>query len=146
MAADLELEYEKNTDTLIIHQYDIKSVKEQKHFWQDSQYLVFQKLNLLATSAFEHMLVFYAKESLHNILDWFASYYDLFSKPCHRCHKLLQFDSPHYKYLPPMVRTWTKKQPLGSVNEPSPLLRQEVGVAYHMRCFAEYQNSHSTTI
>ena len=66
--ADLELEYERNSDTLIIHQYDIKGVKEEKHFWQDSQYLVFQKINLLATDAFEDMLVFFAKESLYNIL------------------------------------------------------------------------------
>lgn len=136
LAADLELEHDKNTDTLVIHQYDIKSVKEQKHIWQDSNYLVFQKLNLLATQAFEDMLVFYAKESLFNMLDWFASYFDLFSKPCIRCHKLLQFDSPQYKYLPPMVRTWTKKQP----DDPEST-RQQVGVAYHMRCFAEYKNN-----
>lgn len=29
LVADLELEYERGSDTLMIHQYDIKSVKEE---------------------------------------------------------------------------------------------------------------------
>lgn len=63
----------------------------------------------------------------------------MFTRPCHRCHKILQFDSPQYKYLPPMVRTWTKKQSF----QKNPSLRMETGVAYHLRCFAEYKNSHA---
>ncbi|CAO3625484.1 unnamed protein product [Mucor hiemalis] len=133
LVADLELEYERNSDTLIIHQYDIKGVKEQKHSWQDSQYLVFQKINLLATDAFEDMLVFFGKESLFNILEWFLSYHDLFTKPCHRCRKILQFDSPQYRYLPPMVRTWVKKSPTvnNDISETSP----PPATAFHMRCY-----------
>lgn len=134
LVAELELEYERNSDTLIIHQYDIKGVKEKKHSWQDSQYLVFQKINLLATDAFEDMLVFFAKESLFNILEWFLNYHDLFTKPCHRCHKILQFDSPQYRYLPPMVRTWAKKAPTANndLSDSSPPL----ATAFHMRCYS----------
>ncbi|KAK4512136.1 uncharacterized protein ATC70_013379 [Mucor velutinosus] len=141
LVADLELEYERGSDTLVIHQYDIKSVKEEKQSWQDSQYLVFQKMNLLATTAFEDMLVFFAREALYNILNWFASYHDLFVSPCQRCHKLLQFDSPQYRYLPPMVRTWAKKQPIHQ-NEDVPMA-QSTGVPYHMRCYTEYRNNHA---
>ncbi|KAG2202429.1 hypothetical protein INT46_001325 [Mucor plumbeus] len=141
LVADLELEYERGSDTLVIHQYDIKSVKEEKQSWKDSQYLVFQKVNLLATTAFEDMLVFFAKEALYNILNWFASYRNLFVSPCQRCHKLLQFDSPQYKYLPPMVRTWAKKQPIHQ-NDHVPIVHS-IGVAYHMRCFTEYKNNHA---
>ncbi|KAF1801112.1 hypothetical protein FB192DRAFT_1448438 [Mucor lusitanicus] len=140
LVADLELEYQRGSDTLMMHQYDIKSVKEEKQSWQDSQYLVFQKMNLLATTAFEDMLVFFAREALYNILNWFASYHDLFVSPCQRCHKLLQFDSPQYRYLPPMVRTWAKKQPIQQ-NEDAPMT-QSTGVPYHMRCYIEYRNNH----
>ncbi|GAA5813535.1 hypothetical protein MFLAVUS_007014 [Mucor flavus] len=141
LVADLELEYERDSDSLTVHQYDIKGVKEEKNFWQDSQYLVFQKVNLLATDAFEDMLVFFAKESLYNMLDWFASYHDLFTAPCYRCHKILQFDSPQYRYLPPMVRTWAKKLPV--VDNDSPVARQAPGTVYHMRCYIEYKNNHA---
>ncbi|GAN07278.1 hypothetical protein MAM1_0155d06774 [Mucor ambiguus] len=144
LVADLELEYERGSDTLMIHQYDIKSTKEEKQSWQDSQYLVFQKMNLLATTAFEDMLVFFAREALHNILNWFASYHDLFMLPCQRCHKLLQFDSPQYRYLPPMVRIWAKKQPIQQ-NEDAPMV-QSTGVPYHMRCYIEYRNNHAIPI
>lgn len=88
---EVELEYEQQTDTLVIHQYDIKGPKEEvrvyyynyyyyftvinipsfvknKNNWQESQHLVFQKLNLLAKSAFEDVLVFYARESLYSLL------------------------------------------------------------------------------
>ncbi|OAD00336.1 hypothetical protein MUCCIDRAFT_166121 [Mucor lusitanicus CBS 277.49] len=99
--ADLELEYQRGSDTLMMHQYDIKSVKEE---------------------------------------NWFASYHDLFVSPCQRCHKLLQFDSPQYRYLPPMVRTWAKKQPIQQ-NEDAPMT-QSTGVPYHMRCYIEYRNNH----
>ncbi|KAI7903118.1 uncharacterized protein BX663DRAFT_509613 [Cokeromyces recurvatus] len=141
LAAILDLEYYQNSDSLIIHQYVIKSVKEEKYVWQESQHLVFQKLNLLASNAFEDMLAFYAKESLYNILSWFISYHDLFTKPCHRCQKILQFDSPQYKYLPPIVRTWKKKEVFEENSESS--IRIETGITYHMRCFIEYKNNHA---
>ncbi|KAI8642273.1 hypothetical protein BD408DRAFT_185686 [Parasitella parasitica] len=139
LVADIELEYERGSDALVIHQYTIKSVKEEKQSWQDSQYLVFQKMNLLATAAFEDMLVFFAREALYNILDWFASYHDLFVSPCQRCHKLLQFDSPQFRYLPPMVRTWTKRQPIHQHGDVANV--HDVGTPYHMRCFIEYRNN-----
>ncbi|KAI8989972.1 hypothetical protein BDB01DRAFT_779580 [Pilobolus umbonatus] len=138
LSAELELEYERESDTLSIHQYNIGSLKEQRPTSDDSQYLVFRKINLLATKAFEDMLVFFAKESLFNILDWFASYHDLFNKPCHRCHKLLQYDSPQYKHLPPMVRTWAKKSSLFNVNNTQ---QRQTGIAYHMRCSIEHKHS-----
>ncbi|KAI8875503.1 hypothetical protein K501DRAFT_280308 [Backusella circina FSU 941] len=139
LVAEVELEYERQTDSVVIHQYDIKGPKEEnKNNWQESQHLVFQKLNLLAKSAFEDILVFYARESLYSLLEWIGSYYNLFTEPCHRCHTRLQFDSPQYKYLPPMVRTWTKKSTSGttSIIEQSQL-QNSVGIAYHMRCFIE---------
>ncbi|KAI8365663.1 hypothetical protein EDC96DRAFT_188338 [Choanephora cucurbitarum] len=79
------------------------------------------------------MLAYFAKDSLYHVLNWFASYHDLFTRPCQRCHKLLQFDSPQYKYLPPMVRTWPKRTLDDS--------EQPLNVAYHMRCFTEYKNT-----
>ncbi|CEP09081.1 hypothetical protein [Parasitella parasitica] len=139
LVADLELEYERESDALVIHQYTIISAKEEKQSWQNSQYFVFQKMNLLATTAFEDMLGFFAREALYNILDWFASYHDLFISPCQRCHKVLQFDSPQYRYLPPMVRTWAKKQPIYQNNETATV--RKIGAPYHMRCFIEYRNN-----
>ncbi|KAG1299363.1 hypothetical protein G6F66_000900 [Rhizopus arrhizus] len=128
--AELELEYMRASNRLVVHQHDIRGLKEEKHIWQDSQYLIFQKLNLLTSVAFEDMTMFFARESFYYILDWFSSYHDLFTAPCYRCHKVLQFDSPVSKYLPPIVRTWNSKH-----------AAQVTPTAYHKTCFHEYKNS-----
>ncbi|CAO3670578.1 unnamed protein product [Rhizopus stolonifer] len=127
--AELELEYLTSSNTLVIHQHDIRGLKEDKHCWQDTQYLVFQKLNLLASVALKDMSAFFARESLFSILEWFSSYHDLFTATCNQCSHVLQFDTITAKYLPPIVRTWNTKH---IQNKP---------VAYHRRCFNEHQNS-----
>lgn len=85
--AELELEYLTSSNTLIIHQHDIRGLKEDKHCWQDTQYLVFQKLNLLASVALKDMSAFFARESLYSILEWFSSYHDLFTATCNQCRQ-----------------------------------------------------------
>ncbi|KAI9357733.1 hypothetical protein BD770DRAFT_88778 [Pilaira anomala] len=88
------------------------------------------------------MLVFFGKESLYNMLEWFSSYHNLFTAPCYRCHKILQFDSPQYRYLPPMVRTWAKKVVLADNSELT-VTHHAPGTVYHMRCYMEYKNNHA---
>ncbi|ORE02305.1 hypothetical protein BCV72DRAFT_54594 [Rhizopus microsporus var. microsporus] len=107
----------------------------QKQLSQGSQYLVFQKLSLLAAVAFEDMTTLFARESFFYILDWLSSYHDLFTAPCIRCHKVLQFDSPVYKYTPPVVRTWNTKH-----------TTDRTAVAYHMRCYHEHKNSQAIAL
>ncbi|KAI8341795.1 hypothetical protein BC941DRAFT_449167 [Chlamydoabsidia padenii] len=68
LTATLDLEYHHASDSLIIHRYEIKSPKEDKPFWQESKYNVFQKINLIATSAFEEMTLLSAREALLNSL------------------------------------------------------------------------------
>ncbi|CEG67640.1 hypothetical protein RMATCC62417_04037 [Rhizopus microsporus] len=130
---ELELEYARASNTLIVHQYDIRGLKEELS--QGSQYLVFQKLSLLAAVAFEDMTTLFARESFFYILDWLSSYHDLFTAPCIRCHKVLQFDSPVYKYTPPVVRTWNTKH-----------TTDRTAVAYHMRCYHEHKNSQAIAL
>ncbi|SAM07691.1 hypothetical protein [Absidia glauca] len=147
LTATLDLEYHHASDSLIIHRYEIKSPKEDKPFWQESRYNVFQKINLIATSAFEEMTLLSAREALVNSLNWLSSYYHLFSEPCHRCRKRLQFDSPQYKHLPPVIRTWNRRKnsniPEISILSSPPSTRDDLtmeqspslGLAYHLRCY-----------
>ncbi|KAI9015645.1 hypothetical protein CLU79DRAFT_337688 [Phycomyces nitens] len=106
LVASLSLEYENRSNTLILQEFDIHGPREEKSVWQESNHFVFQKINMLAKDAFGDMTTLTAKEALSSILQWLASYHNLFVEPCCRCHKRLQFDSPHYKHLPAVVRTW----------------------------------------
>ncbi|CDS14470.1 hypothetical protein LRAMOSA06639 [Lichtheimia ramosa] len=130
----LSLNYHNTSDTLVVHRYEMKSANEEKNSQQDA--LLFQKLNVLADSAFQDMGVMPARESLSSILHWIASYHNLFTEPCFRCNRRLQFDSPHYKFLPPMVRTWVRRKV--DYMEPDremPQAYTTAGMAYHMLCF-----------
>ncbi|ORZ21420.1 hypothetical protein BCR42DRAFT_193048 [Absidia repens] len=148
LTATLDLEYHHTSNSLIIHRYEIKGPKEDKPFWQDSKYNVFQKINMIAAKAFEEMTVLSAREALLNSLNWLSSYHHLFSEPCQRCHKRLQFDSPRYKHLPPVIRTWSHDKNNNTTNSSnsSPSLvstnnestisnRTDLGLPYHLRCY-----------
>ncbi|ORX59642.1 hypothetical protein DM01DRAFT_1371507 [Hesseltinella vesiculosa] len=121
LTATIDFEHHEPSDSLIIHRYDIKHPKEQKPYWQDSSYNVFQKIHTVASRALDDLTRFAAREALVNVLDWLTSYHQLYQEPCARCQKRLQFDSPQFKYLPPVVRTWD----------------QTIGTAYHLKCFQE---------
>ncbi|KAI8097527.1 mediator complex subunit 27-domain-containing protein [Halteromyces radiatus] len=151
LTATMDLEYHYPSDSLIIHRYEIKGPKENKPFWKESKYNVFQKITLIAARAFEDMTLLSAREALLGLLDWLSSYHHLFTAPCHRCQKRLQYDSPQYKHLPPVIRTWVQRKnatdipitsttvttPLSSPtkNEPTTDHQGITGLPYHIRCF-----------
>ncbi|KAG0177588.1 hypothetical protein DFQ29_004667 [Apophysomyces sp. BC1021] len=137
LTAILDLEYDHTSNSLVVHQYEMRSPKEDKPFWEDSQHLIFQRLDLLINAALNDMTLTTARESLFCILHWLSSYYNLFVEPCCRCHKRLQFDSPQYKYLPPIVRTWDQKKVANQSDRNLSLTHNTVGLAYHIRCFIE---------
>ncbi|CAO3634501.1 unnamed protein product [Cunninghamella blakesleeana] len=138
LTATLDLEYHHFSDSLIIHRYEIKGPKEQKPFWQESKYNVFRKINVVAAQAFEDISVLSAREALIGVLNWLSSYQHLFTEPCHRCKKRLQFDSPQFKHLPPVVRTWAQQKNNGIRSDEYPASQQYLGVAFHLRCFTGF--------
>ncbi|KAI8069261.1 mediator complex subunit 27-domain-containing protein [Gongronella butleri] len=93
----------------------------EKSYWQESGYKVLRKMHMVASRALDDLTRLAAREALVSVLDWLASYHRLYQTPCARCHKILQFDSPQFKHLPPVVRTWD----------------QTIGTAYHLKCFQE---------
>ncbi|KAL1929142.1 hypothetical protein VTP01DRAFT_2201 [Rhizomucor pusillus] len=136
LKASLDMEYHKASDSLIIHRYGIDAVSEKAPLEHDSRYLLFQKLNILADAAFQDMSVLPARESFMSIMNWISSYHNLFTEPCVRCHKRLQLDSPQYKHLPPMVRTWVRRKiDYMEPDREMPQAYTTAGIAYHMQCF-----------
>ncbi|KAG0167740.1 hypothetical protein DFQ30_005710 [Apophysomyces sp. BC1015] len=139
LTAILDLEYDHTSNSLVVHQYEMRSPKE------DVSLMVLPNFNtndtclldLLINAALNDMTLTTARESLFCILHWLSSYYNLFVEPCCRCHKRLQFDSPQYKYLPPIVRTWDQKKVANQSDRNLSLTHNTVGLAYHIRCFIE---------
>ncbi|KAL1916935.1 uncharacterized protein VTP21DRAFT_5132 [Calcarisporiella thermophila] len=110
MKSNISLSIDMHTGVIDISRVVTFGYKEEKESWEESDLIVFKKISHLATDVVEYGRQWDPNNLLIFFLDWLWSYNNLFTQPCRNCGQLLIFDSPHYKFLPPVMRTFKDKQ------------------------------------
>eukprot|EP01134_Creolimax_fragrantissima_P007249 CFRG7249T1 len=98
----------------------VTGVDENISVWGNSNYLVFRKMTDQANAAILYFTSHKPQAVLSSFLVWLHSYHNLFTEKCSQCDRHLCYDSEEFKYLPPVVRSFTTEQ--------------AKHVAYHKQC------------
>ncbi|KAG2184046.1 hypothetical protein INT44_009057 [Umbelopsis vinacea] len=104
LCAYLSIQFDEGKHSVVFDNFCVVAYREDKPLWERSDYAVFEKINILAMEKLDEMAKSNAQIAVYSVLNWIASYNDLFTATCHKCQKRLLFNSPQFKYLPPTLR------------------------------------------
>ncbi|CAM0142291.1 unnamed protein product [Umbelopsis sp. WA50703] len=124
LMANLSIQHNIEKDGVVFDNFCIVAYREEKPLWERSNYSVFSKINILALERLDEIAKNSSQKAIYCVLNWIASYHDLFTAACHKCQKRLLFNSPQFKYMPPTLR----------IIKPSDDDEQIRYVAYHDKC------------
>ncbi|KAH8550184.1 mediator complex subunit 27-domain-containing protein [Umbelopsis sp. PMI_123] len=124
LCAYLSVQYDEGKHSVVFDNFCVVAYREEKPLWERSDYAVFEKINILAMERLDEMAKSNAQGSVYSVLNWIASYHDLFTATCHKCQKRLLFNSPQFKYLPPTLRVLKQTENDDSIE----------WLAYHSKC------------
>ncbi|KAG2184385.1 hypothetical protein INT43_000294 [Umbelopsis isabellina] len=125
MKAYLSIQHDIEKDGVVFDNFCIVAYREEKPLWERSDYSVFSKINILALERLDEIAKKSSQKAIYCVLNWIASYHDLFTATCHKCQKRLLFNSPQFKYMPPTLRI------LKSSEDHDEQIRY---LAYHDKC------------